>query len=457
MKITANNLKEIVDDIKTCFKSNFITNVIMINTSDFVLTNSFNRQNKLFISLNHESPFISLLNENNSITTVMNPLLETLRKEVKNSYVIDIDTINNDRVVIFSLAKNNEFYEKISFKMVLELIPYRPNLFLLDEDNKITFAAHYSSLDSSRPLIKGMEYIPLEGMKTVEKIPLDKQAFKEFVNDYFLYSISKRKKEKNAKLYAVIKSKIKSLNNKISKLEKEIENSKNSDCYKEIGETIYTLNNVEEIKDYLKDKPYQYNDELSFSQNAEACFKKYKKSKRTIEANTLEIEKANDEINNLTNILNSFSYLDEDEIFELEKIYLKIKAKKNKKEVPSYLPSYVIFEGTKIAFGKNAKQNEYLTFKLAKKDYIYLHLANRASNHVVIFNENPNNKIMQKACEITAILSSFDEGEIYYTQVKNVKKGDKPGLVNLLNHKSITIHKVSDDTKNLLIDIKRFS
>lgn len=457
MKITASDFKEIIEDISKNFESNFITNVVMLNSSDFILTNSFNRNKKLFISLNHESPFVSLIEEDSSLKTVMCPLLETLRKEVKNSYIINVSVLNNDRIAVFDLVKNDDFFEKVQFKMVLELIPYRPNLLLLDKNSVITYAAHYSSLDSSRPIIKGMKYDAPAPLKNISSEKFNKEEYQKFVNEYFLYSISKQKKERGAKLYAVLKAKIKSINNKISKLEKESETAKNCSIYKEIGEFLYTIQDKAEIDTYLKDKPYQYDDNLSISQNAELCFKKYKKGKRTIEANIKEIEKAKEEINELSNIVNTFSYLDDYEIKDLEESYLKIKRKNNKNDIPSYLPSYIVYKGVKIAFGKNSKQNEYLTFKLAKKDYLFLHLANMPCNHVVIFDANANNDIIQKAAELVVLLSSFEDGEIFITKISNVKKGDKEGLVNLLNHKSIYIKQVNDETKNLLVTINRFS
>ena len=81
---------------------------------------------------------------------------------------------------------------------------------------------------------------------------------------------------------------------------------------------------------------------------------------------SIEIEKAEDEIKVLDTHINAFDYLDNDEINELYLKYLPKKSKGKKVKVDARYPFYVTYGNTVIGFGKNSLQNNYLTFKMIK-------------------------------------------------------------------------------------------
>ena len=120
------------------------------------------------------------------------------------------------------------------------------------------------------------------------------------------------------------------------------------------------------------------------------------------------------------------------------------------------LPYFVKVDKTIIGFGKNAEQNNYLTFILAKKDYYYLHIKDHSGSHVVIFSNNPSKEAILVASEIALILSKLDNGEVYLADVKDVKKGDRIGEVNILKYETITLHSIRDETKELIQSQERF-
>ena len=189
---------------------------------------------------------------------------------------------------------------------------------------------------------------------------------------------------------------------------------------------------------------------MSVSMNAQSYFKKYKKCKRALEMAQNEIDNANKLINEYTLILNSWPYYSDEELMDLESIYVPKKRKK-KGEHTALLPSYILVNKTKIGFGKNNKQNEYLTFKLAKKEDTYLHIKDYHGAHVVIFNNNPTNEELLIASEIALILSNKESGNIIYTKVNNLKKSPTTGLVTFNTYKEITLNSVRDSTKELLL------
>ena len=457
-KLNLRGVKELTQELNNKVIENFISNVSIANSSDIVLTFSFYNKEKLLVSLNHNSPFLSFIDSSYSSSTTLGNLNENLRKYIKGSYITKIEQVNGDRVIKFSLTKTNEFYQKDIYYLIIELIPTINNLIILNDKEEILFAKHFSDLTAARPIIKGMKYIPLEANQGLVETPFDMDKFKENVHHYLLDIDEKSKKEKALPLFNFLKQRHKSLLKKIVVLEKEIEESKKKLEYKEIGESLLTLKDDEEnLKDYLPYIKETYDNNLSTLDNANKYFDKYKKSKRTIENDTREIDIAKKSVEEIEHILSIFAYYSDSEIEELYKKYLpkKVNQKRNK-EVDARLPYYLIYKGVRIGFGKNKEQNNFLTFKKAEKTDIYLHASNYHGAHVVIFDNDPSKEIILLAAEIALILSNLESGDVYIADIKDVKKGNSLGEAFINKYETITLHEVRESTKLLLKEQKRF-
>ena len=458
-KLNLKGVTLLVGELNQKIINNFITNVVVMNSSDILLSFSFYNKEKMIISLNHNNPFISLIDSSYNSSTTLGNLNENLRKYLKGSYVTEIKQINSDRVIEFSLTKTNEFYQKDVYYLILELIPTVNNLIILDEKKNILFSKHYTDLTAARPILKGMPYIPIDANPMMKEQEFDIVSFKESVSHYLSEIDQKSKKEKALPLFNYLKQRSKSLNKKVGVLQNEIEDAKKKLEYKEIGETLLTLMNDEDnLNDYLPYIKETYDNQLTPKENANKYFEKYKKAKRTIENDLREIDIAKDNIDEINHVLDIFSYYSDQEIEELYKKYLpkKIKTKRNK-EVDARLPYYVTVNGIKIGFGKNKEQNNFLTFKKATKDDIYLHVSGNHGAHVIIFNNDPDEEVILTASEIALILSNLETGDIYIADVKDVKKGSSLGEALINKYQTITLHSVREKTKQLLKEQRRFA
>ena len=61
-KLNLKGVSIITEEITEKVLNNFISNISIINSSDVLLTFSFYNKEKMLISLNHNSPFISFKN-----------------------------------------------------------------------------------------------------------------------------------------------------------------------------------------------------------------------------------------------------------------------------------------------------------------------------------------------------------------------------------------------------------
>ena len=275
--------------------------------------------------------------------------------------------------------------------------------------------------------------------------------FKENAASYFVDAKRKRLQEQFKPVLTHIKSRIKTLKTKIKVLNKEIEEAKSHFVYQEIGTMLLTYAYDEnELNNYVKENNIDYDPSLNPGLNANKYFQKYKKAKRTVEMDEKELAKTSDEIAYYEDCLAQSKYMNEDDIQELAVLLFPNKFKLGSKKKIETKPGEVTVEGTKIFYGKNAKQNELLTFKKSNKSDLFLHIKDEHGSHVVIASSNPSNEVILTACEIALLLSGKEEGEIQATEIKNIKKGSFTGQAILTSYKSYIIKSVRSKTKKLL-------
>ncbi|MCR5309658.1 MAG: NFACT family protein [Bacilli bacterium] len=453
-KINARDFQTIYGDLKQLIGAK-INQTTIINSRCFLFSFSMIKNEQLFISLEHQNSYVSLIGKVDSISTVICNTNDVLRKYIRESYIVNIEQVNNDRIFKFTLQKSNDLFEKEKYILIIECIPQRPNLIITNDKNIILYASHYTGLAAQRSIIQNFEYVapsPIQ-LREEEIKPLNDIKILA-VSDYET-AVKKRAQEKYEPLFKHIKIRIKSLEKKLGVLNDSIEDATKKKIYINHGNTILMLaDDIEQIKKYVKENNIKYDDSLSSGENANNCFKIYKKSKRTIEMNNIEIEKCRNEISYLTYILNSCAYMDESEMFALANELLPHKYAQDKKHIKTVSIGLLDYKGTQICFGKNSSTNDKLTFSIANKNDTFLHIKDYHGSHIIVRNSNPNSDTLLFAAELALVLAGKETGEVYYTIVKDVKKGRKPGLVNMLSYKTILVQNVREESKSIIKNYK---
>lgn len=187
--------------------------------------------------------------------------------------------------------------------------------------------------------------------------------------------------------------------------------------------------------------------ELSPSSNAQRYYKLYAKTKAAELHAKEQLRDAESEKTYLESVLDSIkraeTYQDISEIREelSEQGYISSgvnkNAKKKHKEKSSPM-EFVSSDGYTILVGRNNKQNDELTIRMAFSTDIWLHTKIIPGSHTIIrTNQNPDNVPNNTILEAATIAAYFSKAQsssgvpVDYTQIKNVKKpnGAKPGLV----------------------------
>lgn len=160
------------------------------------------------------------------------------------------------------------------------------------------------------------------------------------------------------------------------------------------------------------------------------------------------------QLEDFINRAESISDLEEIREEMVENNLIKKKGNKKKKAKESKPLHYKTNTGADIYVGKNSKQNDYITLKLAKKEDLWFHVKDNPGSHVILKTDKIHDEDIEKAAYLAALNSSVSNDkkvDVDYTEKKNVNKakGAKDGMVYYENFSTITVNL---DTK---IDLKK--
>ncbi|MGE6258690.1 Rqc2 family fibronectin-binding protein [Heyndrickxia sporothermodurans] len=269
---------------------------------------------------------------------------------------------------------------------------------------------------------------------------------------YFGKAERDRVKQQGNDLERFIKNEKEKNELKIDKLKATLNEAQNAERYQLFGELL-TANLHLVKKGMEKIEVINYYDEnaktisipldprTTPSGNAQRYFTKYQKAKSSIGIVQEQIKKAELELEYFDNLLQQIESASPKDIEEIrlelaEEGYIRIKQKRNNKNKGQkiVLETYLATDGTTVLVGKNNKQNDYLTNKVAARDELWLHTKDIPGSHVVIRSKNPSETTILEAANLAAYYSKAKDSSsvpVDFTKVRHVKKpnGAKPGFV----------------------------
>lgn len=271
-----------------------------------------------------------------------------------------------------------------------------------------------------------------------------------------------RVKQQAKDLSRFINNEIKKNERKLKKHNQALKKAENADHYQKQGELLtahlhlvkqgdHTVNVVDYYDPEQTEMEIELNPNHTPSQNAQRFFKTYQKLKNSKTKVHNEMLKTKQEMNYFEQLMQQIEVASVEDIEEIreelrEEGYLKkqrFSKRKNKPKKP--VPEeFTASDGTPILVGKNNKQNEYLTTKLAHRDEVWLHTKDIPGSHVVIRSREPNEETLLEAAELAAYFSKSQNSSsvpVDYTLIRHVKKpnGAKPGYVTYDNQKTIFV------------------
>ena len=197
---------------------------------------------------------------------------------------------------------------------------------------------------------------------------------------------------------------------------------------------------------------------LSPQQNAAKFYKDYARMKNAEKELTKQIALGEEELTYLQSVLEELNRAQTDA--ELEEIkrelqdggYLRPESGKKKMKAGKLPPMrFESTDGYPIYVGRNNRQNDELTFRLARKDDIWCHASKVHGSHVIIScgGTTPPDDTITQAAQLAAYYSETSSGQnipVDVTAVKQVKKvpSGKPGMVIYHTYRTVIANPYAD-------------
>lgn len=348
-------------------------------------------------------------------------LVEYIKAHLTGGKVLDCYQVDKNRIIKLVINKGKIFF------LYIRLWGGFPNIVVTDEDQRIL---HLHKKNSKKNELPGQIFqLPYENRseKSYSLKEYNTETYNEFIEKFYYNKIKQEEENsKKVRLEILKKKKEKSLRGELKSLLNKQENYKKADIYKLYGELI--ISNMHTVKPGCKSitlTDYSgsiieipLDEKLSPYENSQAFFKKYKKSVSGISV----VEKR------ITDVINELEAIKEISEFEIpDNSDTKIVKK-------SLVGLYYTSNGWDILVGRNAKENDHLLRHNVKGNDMWFHVRDYPGGYVFIKNKK-GKTIPLEILKDAAILALFyskgknnGKGDIYYTQVKHLKRVKKGKL-----------------------------
>jgi predicted ribosome quality control (RQC) complex YloA/Tae2 family protein len=428
----------------------------------------------LFISVEPGSPRIYLIKRRvrdlEKLSAHSPPFVLFLRKRLANAVLQNIEQIAAERVLRFEFSAQTELGQTENYALVTQLTGRSANLFLLDKNGFILDAIRETFGEGQEI---GHRYAPpvweeeKRGKGKEESFAIGSfESLSESLDVFYLEKEAEQRFQAKAKsAESKLKKEITKREKLAGKLKQDLANHGDAEKWKRSGDLI--LANLADairidgkvlVVDYFDENvptiEIEIDEHDSLTEAAEKFFRRYTKARnageeiaKRLETLRKELERLNLQKTRLTAAIadKDDSIVDE---FTEEKLE-KPQTKQRDRHAENFTGArrFQSSESFEILVGKASKDNDFLTFRVAKAMDLWLHAADYPGSHVVV--KNPNRleippKTLLEAAQIAAFYSQARtqaKVAVHYTPKKfvNKPKGASAGLVSLSSFKTILV------------------
>jgi len=422
---------------------------LMGKHSNIILTNS---ENYIIDSIRHTD------SSTGSLRDIMPARIYTLPTSDKhdflkiNSYE-DFEKICNGNSIYNSFVGiSQNFINSLNLNKNKEIYDYIKSLIKNIDKTKLEFIINTSN-KKDYTIVLSNEVTNLNVNFALDDFYFEKETEEFFIN--YRNSVLK-----------IILEYLKKYNRKLLAINEKLKECKNIDLYKLYGELItsnlyklpkYNVSKIEVENYYDENKliTIPLDESISIQKNMEKYFKKYNKLKTALEISTKQKQVTETELEYIESIVYSLENCTN--IDEVNEVYDEIlgsnlfsdsfkKTAKPKKKVELSEPEQFNIDGFTVLVGKNNKQNDYLSLKLAKENDLWFHTKDIRGSHVILKTNGKDisDDLIIKCAKLASKHSKAKNSSnvpVDYCLAKYVKKpsGTKPGMVIYTNYRTVNV------------------
>jgi predicted ribosome quality control (RQC) complex YloA/Tae2 family protein len=396
----------------------------------------------------------------------LQPFALVLRKRLSGAKLVSIKKDEDDRVVRFVFLVQDEIGNKTERQLIAQLTGRAANLFLLDERGFIIDSLRETRGPGQQV---GESYKPPPSPQNIKQTAAFEtgpySSLSTALDDYYTKLKGERSfNQRAASIRSGLQQEIKRREKLLDKLIKDLAAHGEAEEHKRMGDLLLANlstaerneNRVSLIDYFATNEPrveIEIDESSTLQEEATRRFKRYAKAKRAAQ----EIARRATEIENeLVPLREKQTRLDS--IIETKDVAAldAFENKKQKQAQPNKRKESDVFTGARrfrssdgyeILVGKASKDNDYLTFRVANSNDLWLHAADYPGSHVIVRNptrkEIPQRTILE-AAQLAAQYSQAKKetkAAVHYTERKFVSKpkGVAAGLVRLSSFRTLIV------------------
>lgn len=396
----------------------------------------------------------------------------SMRKELAQKTLTSVEKLSTDRVITLKFEGPDDLGQPVQRILIAQLTGRSANLFLLNDEDAVT-----GCLKETKGVgqMVGEKYRPPSSDgNTRKKLSItsfeksDDGSLSERLDQHYTSLAESRGLESQvAHARAQLQKEISRRTKLLKKLETDLGEHSDAEQHKQTGDLLLAnVGTAKRVGGRLKLTDYfaegapeieiEIDEKLTIPEEASRRFELYSRSKRArvqianrikqVKAELADLEVKREQIETSPD---TFA----DSTSALSERKAKAKSRESRESRESRVPGarrYVSSDGYEILVGRAARDNDNLTFKVAKPNDLWLHAADYPGSHVIVRNptrkEIPHRTIVE-AAQLAAYFSQASKApkvDVHHTQRKFLSKpkGGAPGLVRMSRFKNVIVKPV---------------
>jgi predicted ribosome quality control (RQC) complex YloA/Tae2 family protein len=473
-------LKEVVAELAELLPGRFLGRIFQLSDLSLAIDFGFRTDGFLFISVEPAAPRLYLIKrsvrELENASSPPSGFAQLLRARLNGASVVSITKDESERIVRIPFLLADELGDSGAYDLAVQLTGRSANIFLLNSSGEIIQALRTLRGEGQQP---GEQYEPptlrVEAVSSADAnagpatllVARGESASISAALDKHYRSLESIREFDNlaAKLSAKLRKEMVKREKLRANLKKDLLAHGNPEEHKRLGDLLLANianakrdgNSVSLTDYYAEGAPLieiEVDEDVTLQDAAGKSFSRYTKAKRAVEEIGTRLQQLERELTGLEEkrlkLEQAIANRDPGALAEFEETRAKPARERKKQKASLAIPGmrrYLSSDGYEVFVGRTARDNDQLTFRVARPNDLWLHAGDYPGSHVIVRNSSRNEIPHRTILEAAQLAAKFSQASkdskvaIHYTRRKFLSKpkGAAPGLVRLSTFKTITV------------------
>ena len=465
-------LKEIAGELNELLPGRFLGRIFQLSAFSLALDFGLKDAGYLFVSVEPAAPRLYLIKrsvrELEKASTSLAPFAQAMRATLAGGRLLSATKDEAERVIRFAFSAADEMGDPQNWFLVAQLTGRSANLLLLDSRGTITQVWRTPRGEGQQ--LGDLYQPPMLQTKPLSETPLitrgDSLTISAAADKHYRHLEVEHEFDSLAgNLVAKLRKEISRRKKLQANLKKDLVAHGNPEEHKRLGDLL--LANISNAKRagnkviltdyYAEGTPtieIEVDENQSLQEAAAESFSRYTKAKRAIEEIGSRLVRLDRELEQFdeqrVKLEKAITSHDVARLAEFKERKDSPTAGRKKQKASLTIPGmrrYLSSDGYEVIVGRTARDNDQLTFRLARPNDLWLHAGDYPGSHVIVRNSSRTEIPHRTVIEAAQLAAKFSQASkdskvaIHYTRRKFLSKpkGSAPGLVRMSSFKTITV------------------